>query len=601
MFDVFYSGTKPGLFPHEQPADSIAHAQQLSGTRYFWWINYLTDYTGFDFLYEPVPWQSGQRHAWASQWQKDAGTYLVPKHGYAETHYRVDHVLQRLPDRSPWTIPDTFDLDSFDFSWHPDPTEPGYIYQFGTQHQRTGGPEYHIPGATDLKFCDQVRGSVKSGITPVVEINHMDGNAGQVVDVTKTVRYFDNYKDTLTRIANTVDAEYVWIISSVCDYANFDFSWHPELWQNTMLHVFASNGEKFGDTFYMHVPSFRTRIGQFDLLDWYDLNFVGPGVPRRPLPVITHDFDTHVEAIRTQDWPGPLAVFSVDGNIQEIPTVALWREKTKTVVPLSPGASNVIVPKAAVPYIKTQTYDYPHIDRTQRHMYTDEPLDIVFIDNGEFMADYNWLQLPQTSIPNQIHRSSGVNGRVAAYQAAAKLSTTPWFFAVFAKLRVSAQFDWAWQPDRLQEPKHYIFHAYNPVTGLTYGHQAAIAYNKQLVLANDGVGLDFTLDSAHEVVPVVSGTAEYAISAWVAWRTAFRECIKLAGNTDVESQYRLNKWLTVNLTGDLDYGEYSMLGAQDAVEYYEAVAGDVTELRKSYDWTWLATYAMLKRNLIPDQ
>lgn len=429
----------------------------------------------------------------------------------------------------------------------------------------------------------------------------MDGNAGQVVDVTKTVRYFDNYKDTLTRIANTVDAEYVWIISSVCDYANFDFSWHPELWQNTMLHVFASNGEKFGDTFYMHVPSFRTRIGQFDLLDWYDLNFVGPGVPRRPLPVITHDFDTHVEAIRTQDWPGPLAVFSVDGNIQEIPTVALWREKTKTVVPLSPGASNVIVPKAAVPYIKTQTYDYPHIDRTQRHMYTDEPLDIVFIDNGEFMADYNWLQLPQTSIPNQIHRSSGVNGRVAAYQAAAKLSTTPWFFAVFAKLRVSAQFDWAWQPDRLQEPKHYIFHAYNPVTGLTYGHQAAIAYNKQLVLANDGVGLDFTLDSAHEVVPVVSGTAEYAISAWVAWRTAFRECIKLAGNTDVESQYRLNKWLTVNLTGDLDYGEYSMLGAQDAVEYYEAVAGDVTELRKSYDWTWLATYAMLKRNLIPDQ
>jgi hypothetical protein len=55
---------------------------------------------------------------------------------------------------------------------------------------------------------------------------------------------------------------------------------------------------------------------------------------------------------------------------------------------------------------------------------------------------------------------------------------------VFAKLEVSSMFDWSWQPDRLQEPKHYIFHALNPVNGLEYGHQAMIAYNKKLVLAN---------------------------------------------------------------------------------------------------------------------
>jgi hypothetical protein len=29
--------------------------------------------------------------------------------------------------------------------------------------------------------------------------------------------------------------------------------------------------------------------------------------------------------------------------------------------------------------------------------------------------------------------------------------------------------------------------------------------------------------------------------------------------------------------------------------------GAVDELKKSYDWGWLATYALLKRNLIPDQ
>ena len=591
------------MFPHEQEAQTIDHAKQLSRTRYFWWINYLTDYTGFDFLWEPVPWQAHQRHTWPSQWQKDSETYLVPKLGYTETNYKTAPVLTRLPSKERWTVPDSFDADTFDFSWHPDSTEPGYIYQFGTQHQRTGGPEYRVTGATDLKFCDQVRGSVKSGATPIIEIDHLDGNAGQVTGVVKTVRYFDNYKDILTRIANTCEHEYIWIVSSVCDYTNFDFSWHPEQWQTTMLHVFASSGEKFGDTFYMHVPSFRKRIAQFELLDWYDVNFVGPGVPRRPMPVVQHDLDTHVEAIKTLAWPGPLAVFSTDGCVGETPTVPLWRERTKTIVPLSAGASQVVVPKSAVPYIKTQAYDYAYIDRTQRHMYSDQLLDIVFIDNGEPNADDNYEYLKwaagRAQQPN-IHRSSGVTGRVAAYQAAANLSTSPWFFAVFAKLEVSSSFDWSWQPDRLQEPKHYIFHAYNPVNGLEYGHQAMIAYNKRLVLENTAPGLDFTLDQAHEVVPVISGIANYHYSKWVAWRTAFREVIKLRHSLpDVENQYRLARWLTA--LNNVENSEYSVWGAEDAVEYYDAVGGDFVELKKSYDWTWLASYALIKRDLKPDQ
>ena len=87
MFDIFYSGPKPNLFAHEQRVDSIEQAKERSKTRYFWWTNYLTDYTGHDFLWEPVPWQNHQRHAWPSQWQKDAGIYLVPKEGYTDTNY----------------------------------------------------------------------------------------------------------------------------------------------------------------------------------------------------------------------------------------------------------------------------------------------------------------------------------------------------------------------------------------------------------------------------------------------------------------------------------------------------------------------------------
>ena len=657
------------MFAHEQAADSIEHAKELSQTRYFWWVNYLTDYTNFDFLFEPVPWQREYMHVWPSRWDQFHGACLIPRSienpGYhhhpdplpPRTHpenfqilipcefdyswvphpfdppyiyvfgnqwwsavkqptveYHVPGATERkylhypraelLVDMTNWEVPATADTSTFDFSWRPDPGDPAYIYQFGTQHQKTGGPVYRVPGGTDVKYVDQIR--IKTGCvaTAIYEIDHLDGNAGSIANTTKTVRYFDNYLDTLKRIANGIgeEHEFVWICSSICNYTDFDFTWHPEQWQATMLHVFSSSGEKFGDTFFMHVPTFKLRAERLELLDWYDVNYVGSNIARRPVPVVHHNYDTHVAAIKTQDWAGPLAVFTTDGQVEAVPTVPLWREKTKTIVPLSSGASQVVVPKAAVPYIRTQCYDYPNIDRTQRHLHDEQPLDIVFIDNGESNADFNYRHLCEVASltwANRIHRNTGVTGRVAAYHAAAELSTTPWFFAVFAKLLIDQDFDWRWQPDRLQEPKHYIFHAFNPVNGLTYGHQAMIAYNKKLVLANLGTGLDFTLDSAHEVVPVLSGTAEYAHTKWSAWRTAFREVLKLKASLDVESQYRLDKWLTVAM--GQPNGQYSIYGAEDAVEYYDAVGGAMEELKKSYDWSWLASYAMLKRNLSPSQ
>jgi len=229
-------------------------------------------------------------------------------------------------------------------------------------------------------------------------------------------------------------------------------------------------------------------------------------------------------------------------------------------------------------------------------------LDIVFIENGEPNAEDNWMMLENRILllePNKLHRVSNVKGRAAAYHAAARASTTPWFFAVFGKLAIDFQFDWEWQPDRMQEPKHYIFHAKNPVNGLEYGHQAMIAYNKDLVLNNPGVGLDFTLDSPHEVVPIVSGTAYYNSSAWQCWRTAFREVLKLkAALPDVEAEYRISRWVLPNFD---EINKWSQLGALDAIEYYDEVGGDFVALKKSYEWEWLASYAFVKRSLTPAQ
>jgi hypothetical protein len=513
-----------------------------------------------------------------------------------------------LPDHTNWTIPDNIAWTDVDTSWAPDPGDPPYRYQFATQHQKTGGPVYTVPGATETKYLAELKIRTVGKTTAVVEIDHLDGAAGAIPNTAKRVRYFDNYRDTLVRIAKSLanEHEYIWVCSSICDYTDFDFSWHPEQWQATMLHVFASDGEKFGDTFFMHVPTFAEYGDRKALLEWYDVNFVTTSVPRRPMPVIVHDYDSQAEAVQTLPFDGPLALYTttdfVSGNLATVP---LWRTETKTIVPLSAGATSVIVPKTAVGDIRTQLYDYPFIDRTHRIL-KEQPLDIVFISNGEPNAKSNYLQMTmylanESRYTNRVHVVEGVNGRVAAYHAAARASTTPWFFAVFAKLEVTQMFDWTWQPDRMQQAKHYIFHAGNPVNGLVYGHQAMIAYNKKLALENTGVGLDFTLDQAHEVVPILSGTANYAETPWMAWRTAFREALKLrASLPDVENEYRLKVWLKED-SGTIAHGHWSHKGAQDAVEFYEEVNGDPTELRKSYEWAWLASYAFFKRSLAPDQ
>ena len=250
-------------------------------------------------------------------------------------------------------------------------------------------------------------------------------------------------------------------------------------------------------------------------------------------------------------------------------------------------------------HLKTQVYDYPYIDKSLKE--PSEPLDIVFISNGESNAEQNWSYLNAWHTGNnRIVRVDGVKGRAESYRAALEASNTDWAFCVFAKLEVDIHFDWTWQPDRLQEPKHYIFHAHNPVNGLEYGHMAMIAYNKKLVMVNQAQGLDFTLDQSHEVVPLLSGVARYADDPWIAWRSAFRECLKLKHSLpNIDNNYRLSQWLRTDTTSAV--AGWSAIGAKDAVDYYESVQGDFDKLRLTYEWEYLADYLFKLHNLTPDQ
>jgi hypothetical protein len=74
----------------------------------------------------------------------------------------------------------------------------------------------------------------------------------------------------------------------------------------------------------------------------------------------------------------------------------------------------------------------------------------------------------------------------------------------------------------------------------------------------------------------------------MAWRTAFREAVKLkyylSQTADIETEYRLEMWLEGSNGVN---GQYSQLGAQAGVDYYNVCQGNLAKLQSTYEWQWL--------------
>jgi len=402
----------------------------------------------------------------------------------------------------------------------------------------------------------------------------------------RVVRYYDNHLDTLKRCVARSRTPFCWVISSCCSYFDFDFDFDYRVrpWEAYQLHCWASGNQQFGDTFLVNVSEFRKQEN-IELLEWYkDVNWHSDGVPRLPWPVLATQTENITQELKQYKFTTPYVWINQPVDFD----VPLWNKRA--FYTFIDAGSISIAPRDIQAHLVSQIYDYPYIIKQKTADLTPSVLGIIYISNGEPEAE-RWYEHLVNTCGRTVKRVKDVNGRAAAYKAAAELSSTPWFFAVFAKLEVVPEFDWSWQPDWLQEPKHYIFHSRNPVNGLEYGHMGVIAYNRQLVLSTDNWGLDFTLSRAHAVVPAVSAIAHYNTTNELTWRTAFRECIKLKDDVvktgSIESDYRLDTWLN---KADGFCAGWSIKGARDAVEYYDQVAGDYTELMRSFEWAWLREY-----------
>jgi len=535
MFDIFYINNKPEL--PARKVNSIDEARELSRTRYLWMVDGANNYSDFDFSWEPVPWENNQKHVFKSQHQDNSGTCLIPKTGFEETNYR-EQIVERENILDPFI------------------------------------------------FLDFGNTEAENSFKTVSKVSN---------NVTRT-RFISSYHGTLSRIIKKVDSEYVWVVSSICDYDGFDFTWHPSEWNLEMFHVFASNEQKFGDTFYIHVPTFKEQVDRIELLEWYEtIHFIKtPYVCRWGVQTVETKTESITDEIKQHQFKDPVYLFTNKPWIGHItPTINMWREKTRACIPLTDGNGTALITRDAKNYVSKQVYDYPYISKDYK-TYKDDDQDIVFLSYDELNAEENYKiisdRFPRTK------RVHGVEGMDNALKEAARQSDTEWYYAVFAKTALHEDFDFSFKPDRFQEPKHYIFHAKNMMNGLEYGHMGIVLYNKNIILGmTDDFGIDYTMSAEHEVIPTVSANAVFNSSPYQTWRTAFRECSKLAQfnaeTPSIDSEYRLDVW-TTQAKGE--YNEWCLNGANDGVEYYKQNAGNKTELMKAFRWDWLREYFVAK-------
>ena len=529
--------------------DTIGRCINKSETNLFWVLNSELDYTDFDFDFYPSPWQMKMIHVFGTQWSHWGTTYVINKETFAEDTKYVK-IIEHL---------------------------------------------------SNLNFVKQRKAKATNILYDIVYIDHGNTDLSSIDNL--VIKYEKSYLNTFKNMLAKLPVKkehYVWIASTICDYTTFDFTYICDPFAKEQLHVFPSDKQKFGDTFLVDVNRLRILIeDMYSLEDYVKINYnQSQRVKRLPAPVVITQDDTHVTSI-DKEFNFPYAVFVSEDNkdikVVDTEPMNVWDSKTKNIIITSQGGTRIVVPNEAKQYVKSELYDYPYIMSNDR-LAKSSPMDIVFLSNGETGAEENYQHLLKVTkgLPNRVTRVDGINGRVAAYHAAAEASNTPWMFTVFAKLKVNDTFDWNWQPDRLQLAKHYVFHATNSVNGLEYGHMAMIAYNKRLTLANQGKGLDFTLDDEHEVLAINSGIANFNTDEWSTWRTAFREALKLKADPSAAGKERLDVWLNV---GNGAFSQYSIQGAQHAVEYYNEVNGDFEKLRLSYDWPWLRTYYETKYKL----
>lgn len=213
---------------------------------------------------------------------------------------------------------------------------------------------------------------------------------------------------------------------------------------------------------------------------------------------------------------------------------------------------------------------------------------VFFLSFDESNADANWLVL-QKKAPHA-ERISGVTGIVNAHRACAERSGAKMMFIVDGDNEVLDSFDFSYEAAAADSNAVHVWRCQNAVNDLVYGYGGVKLYPRE-ALQGRNAKVDLATSAArYKVMPELASITRFNTTPFHAWRSAFRECVKLASavidnQKGEESRARLHVWCTAG--HDRPFGEWAIAGALEGKTYGLAHRRDFNALGKINDFAWL--------------
>lgn len=217
--------------------------------------------------------------------------------------------------------------------------------------------------------------------------------------------------------------------------------------------------------------------------------------------------------------------------------------------------------------------------------------DIIFISYQEPDADKNYTALKSRfPMAKRIH---GVKGIHQAHIAAAKKCFTKMIWVVDADAQIVDTFNFDYEVDEWNLDTVHVWRSINSVNDLEYGYGGVKLLPRNLTINMDTTNADMTtsISNKFKAMDEISNITAFNTDEFSTWRSAFRECCKLASKTikgqlDKETDERLSKWCSPHVKDKL-YGNYAIDGARAGRKYGLDNFNNSNALKLINDFDWL--------------
>jgi hypothetical protein len=218
----------------------------------------------------------------------------------------------------------------------------------------------------------------------------------------------------------------------------------------------------------------------------------------------------------------------------------------------------------------------------------DNNFDVIFLSYNEEYADKNWKRVLEKCPTAK--RVNGIKGIYNAHKHAAEIADTNMFYVIDADAWLVNNFKFSYIPLIQDRSSVHIWMSRNPVNGLGYGYGGVKLFSKDNFLLDNSTAIDVSTSlGAVKIISEIACETRFNTDSFNSWKSAFRECTKLASsaiiNEDKNTRSRLEVWCRVGK--EKEFGNECIAGAKLGKEFGITNKDNASELCKINDFDWL--------------